>query len=163
MKLKRNSPGILGVLVLAICIFFIVSSLTANAGETEEDLVRSVLKKYEAAAQKHDVDSIVQFSLDLSWPKQEQFKANVVQLDEKVYKFETISLERVEKDLYKATVLAETESLKETQMVVPVLNINGQWKVIVGQDVHDGNSQEASQTIKSAEFYKSHFTNQPNQ
>ncbi|WP_169088221.1 hypothetical protein [Paenibacillus sp. PL91] len=124
-------------------------------------MVRSVLNQYENAAKKHDVDSMVQLSFDLSWPNQEQFKANVMKLDEKVIKFETIALEMIEKDLYKATVLAETESLQETQMEVPVLHINGQWKVIVGQDLGENQAEAGatSTTIKSADFYKNYFTN----
>ncbi|MFD0716894.1 hypothetical protein [Paenibacillus sp. GCM10027626] len=156
MNLKRK---FVGVLVLALCMLTIGSSLTANAGETEEQSVRSVLMKYEDAAKKYDVDSMVQLSFDLSWPNQEQFKRSLTKLNDKVFKFETIALEKVEKDLYKATVLAETESLKETQMEIPVLNLNGQWKVIVGQDLEDNQQERASSSaIKSAEFYKNYFT-----
>ncbi|MGO4532422.1 hypothetical protein AB4Z30_25340 [Paenibacillus sp. 2TAF8] len=162
MKFRKR---ILGVLTAALCMVTLGSSLTVNAAGKEEASVRSVLERYEAAAKKNDVDSMVQYSFDLSWPNEEQFKRNLTSLDEEVYKFETIALEKVETDLYKATVLAETEGMEETQMEVPVLNLNGKWKVIVGQDLEETQNLSArstdlaSLTFKSADFYKDYFTN----
>ncbi|HIW32603.1 MAG TPA: hypothetical protein IAA29_07440 [Candidatus Paenibacillus intestinavium] len=168
----RTNKKKIGLLILIILIlsgaFYLnysnINSKQVNTEESEEDeeyLVRLVLYKYGIAAKNHDVDELFQLSLDLSWPDRYQFKKNLKALDDKISKFETINLEKIEKDLYQATVLVEAEFMARTEMKFPVLNLNGRWKIIVGQDL-DENQQATDPTsnvLKSAEFYKDYFSN----
>lgn len=168
LRITKKSLGVI-VLSLSILILSGVLYLTSldsnskrsvNSVENEENTVHSVLNNYAIAAKNHNVDRLILLSLDLSWPNPVQHKKNLKNINERIYKFETIHLEKIEKDLYQATVLVETESLQETKMKFPVLNFKGQWKVIVGQDL-DTDQQETnskSSSLKSAKFYADYFS-----
>ncbi|MGO4532423.1 hypothetical protein AB4Z30_25345 [Paenibacillus sp. 2TAF8] len=159
-----RKPYLMTVLIFLLLVIGVGGTViyaNSHPTENEQTSIRSILKKYERAAKNHDVNNMIKFSLDLSWPNQKQFEENLKKLNEDVLKFDTVALEKIETDLYKATVLVQTESLEETQMELPVLNLNGQWKIIVGQDIDDyeklGDSP-TSPTIKPAEFYKKIFS-----
>lgn len=146
---------------IAVMLIFTAMTLIVNAAEKEvvgeEEAIRSVLNQLVVAVKEKDIDKMVEITKDLRWPDSERQRKNLEGFEDKLIKFDIIEIIKVERDLYKATVIQKTE-LMETEATVemPIFRENGSWKVIIGHD-YDSEGSIVNE-LKSSNYYTRLFS-----